>query len=163
MCAGAAAALSLLTSHARVQRRATCPVCAVDQAAVRTHFLLKRAHILKVVQGWLAEAEGSDTAGHFDALKKQVDALRSELRKLGPSPCDEYEEPEPVPEPPSASVDPEKVRGVQPVPLAASVPAAVGLRTVHAGMRGGGYARSQLQAHVCVAACFKVVVVHACG
>ena len=70
---------------------------------MRTHFLLKRAHILKTTRGWLEEAKASDTRGHYDALKQQVDALKVELRKLGPSPCDAYEEAEAPPPPPPAS------------------------------------------------------------
>ena len=81
---------------------------------MRAHFLLKRAHILKVTRQWVVEAETSDTPGHHEALKKQVDALKTELRKLGPSPCDEYEEAEPVPEPASATVDPDKVGASSP-------------------------------------------------
>lgn len=76
---------------------------------VRTHFLLKRAHILKTVRGWLKEAKDSDTAGHYKALKTQVDKLVIELRKLGPSPCDEYEEEEAPPEP---KIDPKLVQEV---------------------------------------------------
>ena len=40
--------------------------------AIRTHFTLKRSHIMRTVSGWLAEAKTSDTPGHYDALKAQV-------------------------------------------------------------------------------------------
>ena len=58
------------------------------EEAVKTHFTLKRTHILQTVDTWLKEAKESDTSGHYDKLKKQVDALRVELDKLGPSPAD---------------------------------------------------------------------------
>lgn len=88
--------------------------------AVAAHFKLKRAHVRRVVKGWLKEARASDTVGHYDALKTevrlvscvsclvclvarslhcvlygctrtQVDKLEAELKKLGPSPSDAYE------------------------------------------------------------------------
>ena len=90
-----------------------CFVFCVYQDAVRTHFLLKRAHILKTTRGWLEEAKASDTRGHYDALKQQVDALKVELRKLGPSPCDAYEEAEAPPPPPEpVEIDPAKIQQV---------------------------------------------------
>jgi len=67
---------------------------SLSQDVVRQHFLLKRAHIRKVVRGWLEEAKTSDTRGHEAALKAQVDKLEVELKKLGPSPCDAIEEKE---------------------------------------------------------------------
>ena len=36
------------------------------------------------------EAKSSDTSGHYDALSKEVTALKAELAKLGPSPADAY-------------------------------------------------------------------------
>ena len=40
--------------------------------AVAAHFKLKRAHVRRVVKGWLKEARASDTVGHYDALKTEV-------------------------------------------------------------------------------------------
>lgn len=74
---------------------------------------MKRAHIRKVVKGWLEEARESDTKGHFEALKKQADKLEIELEKLGPSPADAYEvaeEPAPAPAPATPAVNEEHVR-----------------------------------------------------
>jgi hypothetical protein len=56
--------------------------------AIRTHFRLKRAHILRSVAAWLDEARSSDTEGHFAALREQFEQLKVELARLGPSPCD---------------------------------------------------------------------------
>ena len=58
---------------------------------VRDHFRLKKTHILKVVEGWLAEAKTSDTPGHHDKLNTQVEALKSELKKLPPAPWEPQE------------------------------------------------------------------------
>lgn len=92
------------------------PLCTrllVVQKHVKEHFRLKRAHIRKVVKGWLEEARESDTKGHFEALKKQADKLEIELEKLGPSPADAYEvaeEPAPAPAPATPAVNEEHVR-----------------------------------------------------
>lgn len=58
------------------------------EEVIRQHFRLKRRHILEVSDQWLAEATVSDTAGHATSLRRQVEALRVELAKLGESPCD---------------------------------------------------------------------------
>jgi len=71
------------------------------EEAIREHFRLKRAHILRTTAKWLEEAKESDTSGHYESLKTQRDALVVELGKLGPSPCDvEPEEAKAAPPPP---------------------------------------------------------------
>jgi hypothetical protein len=54
---------------------------------VRLHFLHKRRHIAGaggVLERWQAEADDSDTPGFAKAFRVQAEALRAELRKLGP-------------------------------------------------------------------------------
>jgi len=52
---------------------------------VYNHFRLKKHHILEVVDGWVVEANTSDTKNHFKTISKLVEELKAEFDKL-PSP-----------------------------------------------------------------------------
>jgi len=56
---------------------------------VRQHFLLKKKHVMNVVEGWIEEAKKSDTKGHKEALESAYSDLKDALATLGPSPADD--------------------------------------------------------------------------
>ena len=53
---------------------------------IREHFRIKQFYIIRQIEGWIEEAEASNTPGHKAALQKQLAKLQVEFDKLGDPP-----------------------------------------------------------------------------